>query len=251
MPFAGLGIHLMIAAFFAVHAVRTGKDRSWLFVLFAFPGIGSLVYAIGVWLPEARRSRGGRQLVGGVRRALDPQRELREAIDAVETSANAHNRMRLAEAYVEAGRASEAIPHYQAALRSVHQDDPALQVGLARAYLDAGHARECRDLLDALIRQRPDFRSPDGHLLYARAVAALDDRPRAREEFDTLVGYYAGYEPRARYAELLAGWGETEEALALCERSLREAGRLPTHARQLNKPWLQQLRQLQKRLSAP
>lgn len=251
MPIAGIGLHLIIAAFFAIHAVRNGQERYWLFILFAFPGIGSLVYAVSVWLPEMRLTRQGRQLVGGVRHALDPSRELREALDAVETSANSQNRMRLAEAFVASGRASEAIPHYQAALRSVHKDDPDIQVGLAKAYLEAGHATEARDLLDGLIKRVPDFRSPEGHLIYARAVAALGDRAQTHEEFGTLIGYYAGYEPRARYAEILAGWGETERARELCERSLREAKRLPGYSRTMNKEWIGRLQRVQKSLTVP
>ncbi len=250
MPIAGIGLHVIIAAFFAVHAVRSGQERYWLFVLFAFPGIGSLVYAVSIWLPEMRYSRHGRQLVGGVQRALDPSRELREALDAVETSANSQNRMRLAEAFVAAGRASEAIPHYQAALRSVHKDDPDIQVGLAKAYLEAGHAAQARELLDVLIKKRPDFRSPEGHLIYARAVAALGDHKQTDEEFETLIGYYAGYEPRARYAEILAGRGERDRARELCERSLRESKRLPAYARTINKEWIGRLQRLQKSLAA-
>lgn len=249
MPIAGIGLHLIIAAFFAVHAVRSGQERYWLFVLFAFPGIGSVVYALSIWLPEMRHSRHGRQLVGGMKRALDPSRELREALEAVDISANSQNRMRLAEAFVAAGRASEAIPHYQAALRSVHKDDPDIQVGLAKAYLEAGHAAESRDLLDGLIRRLPDFRSPEGHLTYARAAAALGDRKQADEEFETLIGYYAGYEPRARYADILAGWGERERARELCERSLREVKRLPAYARTINKEWIERLQRLQKSLA--
>lgn len=249
MPIAGIGLHVIIAAFFAVHAVRSGQERYWLFILFGFPGIGSLVYAVSIWLPEMRYTRHGRQLVGGVQRALDPSRELREALEAVETSANSQNRMRLAEAFVAAGRASEAIPHYQAALRSVHKDDPDIQVGLARAYLDAGHAAQARELLDELIKKRPDFRSPEGHLIYARAVAALGDRKQTDEEFETLIGYYAGYEPRARYAEILADRGERDRALELCERSLRESKRLPAYARTINKEWIGRLQRLQKSLA--
>lgn len=249
MPIAGIGLHVIIAAFFAVHAVRTGQERYWLFVLFGFPGIGSAVYALSIWLPEMRHTRQGRQLVGNVKRALDPSRELREALEVVETSANSQNRMRLAEAFVAADRASEAIPHYQAALRSVHKDDPTLQVGLAKAYLEAGHAAEARELLDNLIKRVPDFRSSEGHLIYARAVAALGDRKQTHEEFETLIGYYAGYEPRARYAEILAGWGDTERAREQCERSLREAKRLPAYSRTLNKEWIGRLQRLQKSLS--
>ena len=33
MP-VGLGLHVLIAIFFAIHVIRTGQDRYWLFVLF-------------------------------------------------------------------------------------------------------------------------------------------------------------------------------------------------------------------------
>lgn len=43
MPIIGLGLHVLIAIYFAAHAVRTGQDKYWLWILFAFPLLGSLV----------------------------------------------------------------------------------------------------------------------------------------------------------------------------------------------------------------
>ena len=80
-----LGLHVLVALCFAIHAVRSGQDRYWLFILFAFPLLGSLVYAVAIWLPEARHSRAGRQLVRGVQRRLDPTRELRAPAGARST----------------------------------------------------------------------------------------------------------------------------------------------------------------------
>ena len=66
-------------------------------------------------------------------------------------------------------------------MRGVHSDDPDIQVKLARALLDNDQPGDARELLESLIRQRPDFKSPEGHLIYARAVAAGGDRAgRAR-----------------------------------------------------------------------
>jgi hypothetical protein len=48
-------------------------------------------------------------------------------------------------------------------------------------------------------------------------VAEEGDRAKARNEFDTLVGYFSGFEARARYAEVLDGWGESEAAMRLRE----------------------------------
>jgi len=43
MPFAGLGLHVMIAVLCAIHAIRNRQQMYWIFILFAFPLLGSLV----------------------------------------------------------------------------------------------------------------------------------------------------------------------------------------------------------------
>lgn len=249
MPILGLGLHVIIAIFFAMHAVRTGQDRYWLMVLFAFPGLGSLVYALAIWLPEMRHSRHGHALVRGVKKVLDPTRELRAAQDAFEITATTENRLRLADALLASGRASEAVPQYQATLHGIHRDDPDIQVRLARALLEAGHATPARELLDEVIRTRPDFRSQDGHITYARAVAAEGNRAKARAEFDTLVGYASGFQAHVRYAEVLRDWGDTDMARDLCEQALSRAKRMPGFARRLNKPELDRLKQISVQLA--
>ncbi len=240
----GLGLHVVIALFFAVHAVRSGQDRYWLFILFAFPLLGSVVYALAIWLPDWRFSHTGRQVVRGVQRAIDPDRELRAAQDAYETAATTEHRVRLADALVAAQRPGDALPHYQAALRGIHADDPDLQVRLARAYLEGGQYADSRRLLDDLIRRRPDFRSPAGHLIYARAVAGEGDRARARHEFDTLIGYFSGFEAHAHYAQVLDDWGEHDAAVRLRDQSLQRARRLPRHSRRMNEEWLRRLKRI-------
>ena len=250
MPYFGLGLHVLVALCFAVHAVRSGQDRYWLMILFMFPLLGSVVYAFAIWLPEQRHSRHGRALVGNVRRMLDPGRELREAQDAFDTSATTDNRLRLADALLDADRAGDALPLYRAALSGVHREDPHLQVKLAHALLEAGEPAQARQLLDELIAKRPDFRSPEGHLAYARAVAAQGDRAKAKEEFDTLVGYSSGFEAHARYAECLIGWGELGRARELCAQAQAKARRLPAYARKMHKPDLDKLKELDKRAQA-
>lgn len=250
MPYLGLGFHVIVALCFAVHAIRSGQDRYWLMILFAFPLLGSVVYAFAIFLPEQRHTRHGRALVGNVRRMLDPGRELREAQEAFETSATTDNRMRLADALLGAGRASDALPMYRAALSGVHRDDPHLQVKLAHALLEAGEPAQARQTLDELIAKRPDFRSPEGHLTFARAVAAQGDKVKAKEEFDALVSYSSGFEAHACYAECLIGWGELNRARDLCQQALAKAKRLPAYARRMHKPDLDRLKELLKRSEA-
>jgi hypothetical protein len=241
MPFAGLGLHVVIAIYFATHAIRTGQDKYWLFILFAFPGIGSLVYALTIWLPDARSSRQGQLAMRGVRQLLDPTRELREAQEAIEVSGTPANRLRLADALLGGGRASEAVVQYQAVLNGIYADDPQVRIHLARARVEAGQPQQAREVLDKLIAEQPKLKSPEGHLVYARAVAAAGDRERARSEFESLVSYYAGLEARARYAEVLLAWQDGARLAALLEDTRKISKRMPAGAREINKEWLERL----------
>jgi hypothetical protein len=251
MPIAGLGLHVIIAMFFAHHALRTGQDKYWLWLLFAFPVVGTLAYALFVFLPDVRRTPQGRMLVRGAQKLLDPTRELRAAQEALDVAATADNRLRLAEALLESGRASEAVVQYQAALVGVHAGDPQIRVRLAHALVDAGQPQPARADLEALIAQHPNFKSPEGHLVYARSLAALDDRARARSEFEVLVGYFAGLEARARYAEALLAWGDAPRLRDLLAESHKIARRMPGAARDINKPWIEMLKGVEKRAALP
>lgn len=244
MHILGIGLHVLVAVYFAIHAVRTRRELYWLLILFLFPGLGSLVYGIAVWLPEVRASRGAHRAGKAVRQLLDPGRELREAIEASEQAPTVANLLRLADALLAAGRAAEAVPHYQQALVGLYGSDPDIRARLARALLESGRPQEAREQLDRLIAEQPDYKSPAAHLVYARAVAALGERERAHEEFGVLVGYYPGLEARARYAALLREWGETEKAQSLAAESLRLGQRLPKHTRQEEREWISQLQKV-------
>ena len=250
MPVAGLGLHVVVAIYFAVHAMRSGQDKYWLFILFAFPLLGSLVYAFAIWLPDARRSPQGHMVVRGMRQLLDPTRELREAQEALDISATPANRLRLADALLGAGRASEAVVPTPAVLSGIYADDPQVRIHLARALLEAGQPHEARVQLDRLIAEQPKLKSPEGHMIYARAVAALGDRDRAREEFESLVSYYAGLEARARYAEVLLSWRDSARLLALVAESNKIAKRMPGATRDLNREWIARLKKVETAMTA-
>lgn len=244
MPVFGIGLHVLVAIFFGIHAVRTNQPLYWLFILFLFPGLGSIVYGVAIWLPEMRSHRGVRRAGAKVKQLLDPGRELREATEANELSPSVGNQLRLAEALLEAGRAGEAVAHYQLALQGLYAGDPDIQSRLAKALLESGRPADARDLLDRVIAENPNFKSPPAHLTYARAVAATGDRAKAHEEYGVLVGYYPGVEARARYAALLQEWGDTAGAQKLAAESLREVQRLPAHTRNNDREWIAMLQKV-------
>ena len=237
-------VSLLIQIGLVIHVVRSGNDRFWIYLIIFVPAIGSAVYFFTQVLPELGRSRGVRRAKNTLIRAIDPQRELRRRKEELELSDSVENRVRLADECVEAGLDAEAVALYRQALSGVHAHDAGILLKLADALFRAGEYAECRRTLDTLMEHNPDFRSPDGHLLYARALQELGESDAALEEFVVLADSYPGEEARVRYAELLLARGDIERARAIAAESLLRARRAPAYYRKKEKKWLERARQL-------
>ncbi|RVT87941.1 hypothetical protein [Inhella crocodyli] len=123
MPFIGIGLHFASAIFCAIHAVRSGQQTYWLFILFSFPMLGSVVYLLTIYLPHGRLHRQANRTLRAVGRALDPGRELREARAALEETPTAQNQMRLAAALLAADQLDEAAATYEQCLQGPFAND--------------------------------------------------------------------------------------------------------------------------------
>ena len=95
MPCIGLGLHVLLALFFAVHAVRTGQQLFWLFILFSFPLLGSLAYLVTIYLPNSRLERGAYKAVIAAARAIDPGKDIRTARADFEATPSAQRQLRV------------------------------------------------------------------------------------------------------------------------------------------------------------
>ena len=172
MPFVGIGLHVLIALFFAIHAVRSGQQLYWLIILFMFPAFGSIVYFVVVYLPDSRLQSGARRAVAVAARTLDPTRELREARAAFEYTPTAQNQMRLAAALLASGAAEEAATNYEACLKGPFASDLEIQLLAARAFLDSGRGGRAVERLQAIRQADAGFRAEQVSLLLARALQA-------------------------------------------------------------------------------
>ena len=193
MPLIG-GLHILIALFCAVHVVRSGQQLYWLFILFAFPLLGSLVYFFAVYLPNSRLERGAFKAVSAAARAMDPGRDVREARAALDVSPSAQNQMRLAEALLNAGEPAEAAQLYEGALKGPFANDPDLRFGAVRAYVECQRFAAALPHLQALKAERPEFRPDQVLLLLARSYAGTSRGAEARECFEEAVRRYGSFE---------------------------------------------------------
>ncbi len=96
MRIFGISLYVIIALFFAVHAVRSQQNMYWLLILFLFPGLGSAVYFFVIYLPSLRQSRGARAATRAISQLVDPNRAVREARTDFDRAPTVAHRMRLA-----------------------------------------------------------------------------------------------------------------------------------------------------------
>lgn len=221
-----------------VHAVRTGRPLYWLFILLIGSYVGVLVYLLAEVLPELRNSHGAGRAIGRVRDRIDPARHTRAATRELEIADTLDNRRRLAERKLADGDHAGAEALYRDALRGLYATDPTLMLGLAQAQFHRGEPSAARATLDALIAANPDFRSHEGHLLYARAVEASDDVDATIEEYEALIQGYPGEEARVRYARFLQRHGRLDEARALYAETLRRVDLAPAYYRREQREWV-------------
>lgn len=215
MPFLGIGLHVLVAIYFAIHAVRSGQQTYWLFILFSFPLLGSLVYFLAIYLPESGLDRKAHKVVTQAARSLDPGRELREARAAFDYTPTAQNQMRLAAALVEAGSPEEAATNYEACLKGPLASDPEIKFGAARAFIDGGqHARALSHLND-IRASDPAFRPEAISLLLARALAGAGEAAQARAEFESALSRFGTFETKVEYAIWASETGDTAKAASL------------------------------------
>ncbi|MDE2136446.1 MAG: tetratricopeptide repeat protein [Gammaproteobacteria bacterium] len=232
-------------ALLIVHVIKTGRNFLWIWVLILLPfGLGAVVYVGAEILPDLLRSRTARRTARGFKRAMDPGADLRRYENEAQVTGNVASRQRYAEELVRHQRYGEAIAQYRQALTGLYEHDPNLMLGLAQAQFAQGDPRSARTTLDELIARNPDFRSPDGHLLYARALEAEGNVAKALEEYRTLAPGYPGAEASVRYAQLLKAQGEAAESQRVARELLERARIAPGHYRRAQREWLDAAKRL-------
>jgi hypothetical protein len=241
MPFVGIGLHLLVALYFAVHAVRSGQNMYWVIILFSFPLLGSAVYFFAVYLPDSRLHHGARKAVATAAKALDPTRELREARAAFDYTPTAQNQIRLAVALLDAGLADEAATNYEACLKGPFATDLDIRLGAARAQYECQHFREAINHLTYIRSEDAAFRAEQVTLLLARALAESGNRQEARSEFESALTRFGSFDTKAEYLIWALGANDQDTAARLQIDVQRATERWNRHTRELNRPVLRRL----------
>jgi hypothetical protein len=237
-------IPILLEVLLVIHVIKTGRNTIWIWLIIFLPGAGIIAYAIVELIPELMRSRTLKATGRSMKRALDPEAQLRRLQDEAQVTQNVASSQRYAEELLRHNRFEEAAGTYRKILTGLYEHDPDLMLGLARAQFGGGDASAARATLDEAIRMNPNFRSPEGHLLYARALEAEGNTEKALAEYQVLSTSFPGAEAAVRYAQLLKAQGRVEESRSVAKDLLEQARIAPAHYRRAQRDWLDSAQRL-------
>lgn len=241
MAIFGIGIHVLIALFFAIHAMRSGQQMYWLMILFMFPLLGSIVYFFAIYLPGSRLHYDLRKATVVAVKNLDPGRELRDAEQAFDLTPTAQNQMHLASALLEAGDTNKAVLHYNAILNGPFANDPEICFGAAKARLLNGAGDSAIELIQKIRKINADFRAEEVTLFLAKAYASVGKTPDARHEFVAVINRFNGFEAQAEYAMWAMSIGDEDAAIVQYKKIQQTMKHWNKHTRYMNADMVKRL----------
>jgi len=233
---------ILLQVAIVIHILKTGRNTLWVWLVIFVPMVGALAYFVVEILPGLMGSRTVKRTASTLRRSVDPTRELRQAHKRLAVNDSVDSRRKVADQLLEHGEYDTAIEHYRAAMTGLYAHEPLLMLGVAKALFAKGQVTEARQTLDELIANNPDFKSPEGHLLYARALDGEGNTDKALAEYTSLAKYYSGAEAMYRYALLLKRSGKVDQATSLLKELLSNAELAGPTFRKEQREWLEAAR---------
>ena len=246
--FPALGLSVLLQFFCLIHMVRSGRPYWWTWIIVLGSYLGVAVYALTQILPDLQNDPRARRAAGDLVKRVDPTRDLRKLRDELARADTVKNRLSLGAEFLALGEASEAEAIFRGCLKGMHASDPDILLALAQAQFAQGKAAQCLQTLEDLIAANPEFRSPDGHLLYARSLQALGRANEALAEFQALEESFPGEEARIRLAELLIAEGRGSEARVWLEKCLERVRIAPAYYRKAQRGWSDRAKAMLKEL---
>jgi hypothetical protein len=207
---------LAIQVMLVIDVIRNGRNQLWIMALMFLPGPSTIAYLVIEVYPRLQGNRHVRTARAKAVAAIDPEREVRAARDALDLADTAANRIRLADALAELGRHGEALPLLREAIERGPLD---MRTGekLARAEFETGDAASALTTLDANPPATAQGDKDRQALLRARILEGLNRKEEALALYADLVTRLPGEEGRCRYAALLLDQGWEKKARVVLE----------------------------------
>ncbi|MEI9918466.1 MAG: hypothetical protein WDO14_06655 [Bacteroidota bacterium] len=237
--------YLLIAlqGFCLYHAYQHRTDQKWYYLIIFIPYIGCFIYLYDAFY--TRRS------VTEVSEVLKQVVNSNYKIDQLEKDAlfndSATNNIRLADAYIEAGRYAEAVDLYNTCRVGFLADDESLQRKLLRA-LYLNNEFDKVEALGSELANTKAFKNSEERIGLAWALHKLGKTEQARQHFEDMNRTFTNYASRQAYCEFLIATNDLTAAKALASELAHEFTMMKAPERRIHRDVIRQVADLQQSL---
>jgi len=238
-------IILILEAFCIIHSLRRGTQQKWLWILIVIPVFGCLYYIYS----EILSNRGIRAPKINVEAVINPGAKIKRLEEEVRFTDTFANRVKLADAYLEAGLTDKALEIYKNSLTGAFVENEHVMAQLIVAYFEKGQYNEVIPIAKKLYKL-PQFARSKAHILYAKSLELTYQEELAENEFKLMKGRYSYFEPRYEYGMFLTRAGRDDDAWQIFTDMLNEQSHLSPVERKSNKVWFAKAKDELKKLSA-
>ncbi|HEY0739815.1 MAG TPA: hypothetical protein VGD40_00080 [Chryseosolibacter sp.] len=232
---------LLLQAFCIYHAYRNGVEYRWYWFIILFPLFGCVFYLIHHFNNRASINN----ITEAVKGVVNSNYKIEQLEDAYRFSDTLNNRVKLADAYVEVGRAEEAVKLYRESLSGFMSDDLGLQMKLLHAFYVNTEYQEAVDL-GASLEQNPQFKKSITRIAYAWALHHSGRTDSAEQIFQDMDKSNTNYEHRLEYCKFLQRLGRTDDMKLKVQELLAEFEFMRGPERKINREMINEVRDLQK-----
>jgi hypothetical protein len=195
-----------------IHVVRKGREMYWLWIFVIAPMLGPAFYLFAVLVPEWMGGRTARGIGRATQQALDPERDYRNAMRALEDTPTVGNRMKVAQAAAALGRWDDSEAQWAQCVTGHWAEDATILLGHANALLELGRCQEALQRLEQLKTLGREGETPVVALAFARAFEGLGRNNEADEAYRFAADRVPGLEAGGRYVAFMAKVGRREDA---------------------------------------
>ncbi|MFD0748603.1 hypothetical protein ACFQZS_00520 [Mucilaginibacter calamicampi] len=238
-------IPLILQGLCLIHSFRNGTQQKWLWIIVFLPVIGSLIYLYQEILSN-RRIKINAPDISAV---FDPGVKLKRLENEVKFTDTFANRIKLADAYLDAGYVDKAVEIYTTSLTGAFAENEHVLAQLIVAYDRQGRYQEIIPIARKLYKL-PQFARSRIHVLYAKALEHTGDIAAAEEEFKNMKGRYSYFENRFEYGLFLIRQDRIEDAQTIFMDIIEEQPHLSPVERNSNKVWFAKAKTELKKITA-
>ncbi len=237
---------ILLHAYCIYHAYRNNATPRWYWLILLLPVIGCVMYLIHILMGRSAISIPGETSV----EAAVSNYHIGQLENAVEFNDSISNKEALADAYVDAGRYTDAIPLYQSCLQGFMADDPPISMKLLYAYFMIDNYQEAIKLGDVLEGSRV-FRNSDERLAYAWALYYEKDIERSHVVFADMDRAFTNYLQRFEYCKFLLETGKPDAAKEKLSELLQEFEQMKDTERRQKRSIQRDIKTLHETLVSP